>query len=180
VQPPLGEHLDGARLEPVADLLQPGRVIAGREPVRQLGAADAGLDRLPLGPLVPVHPDLRRVGEIGADLDERSGAPLRSTPATARPPSLVRAGAWPQRLPWMTAAVVGALGARFAGTFAFEVPRAGRFVLIATGPPLTPGHNVEIPQQSRIDRKLKFGVVAASRSACVHCLGEAGTVTGAS
>jgi hypothetical protein len=32
VQPPLGEHLDGARLQPVADLLQSGRVLAGREP----------------------------------------------------------------------------------------------------------------------------------------------------
>ena len=28
-------------LEPVADLLQPGRVIAGREPVGQLGEPDA-------------------------------------------------------------------------------------------------------------------------------------------
>ena len=30
VQPPLGEHLDGARLQPVADRLQRGRVVAGR------------------------------------------------------------------------------------------------------------------------------------------------------
>src|SRR3974390_945489 len=33
VQPSLGEHLDGARLEPVADGLQRGRVVAGGEPV---------------------------------------------------------------------------------------------------------------------------------------------------
>ena len=30
VQPPLGEHLDGARLQPVADRLQRGRILAGR------------------------------------------------------------------------------------------------------------------------------------------------------
>jgi hypothetical protein len=71
VHPPLGEHLDGARLEPVADLLRPGRVIAGREAVGQLGEPDAGLERLALGPLVAVDPDLGRVGEAGADLDER-------------------------------------------------------------------------------------------------------------
>jgi hypothetical protein len=71
VQPPLGEHLDGARLEPVADLLQPGGVVAGREAVGQLSEADAGLECLPLGPLVAVDPDLGRVGEVGADLDER-------------------------------------------------------------------------------------------------------------
>src|SRR5262249_36525445 len=57
-------------LQPVADLLQPGRVIAGREAVGQLGEGDAGLGCLPLGPLVPVDPDLGRVREVGADLDE--------------------------------------------------------------------------------------------------------------
>ena len=61
----------GARLQPVADLLQRGRVLAGREAVGQLGERDPGPGRLPLGPLVPVDPDLGRVGEIGADLDER-------------------------------------------------------------------------------------------------------------
>jgi len=71
VQPPLGEHLDGARLQPVADLLQGGRVFAGGEPVGQLGEGDPGLGGLPLGPLMPVDPDLGRVGEIGAHLDER-------------------------------------------------------------------------------------------------------------
>ena len=71
MQPPLGEHLDGARLQPVADLLQSGRVLAGREAVGQLGKRDPGLGGLPLGPLVPVDPDLGRAGEIRADLDER-------------------------------------------------------------------------------------------------------------
>jgi hypothetical protein len=41
------------------------------EPVGQLGEPDPGLESLPFGPLVPVHPDLGRVGEVGADLDER-------------------------------------------------------------------------------------------------------------
>src|SRR5439155_9620178 len=53
VQPPLGEDLDGPGLEPVADGLQRGGVIAGREPVGQLGEADAGPGRLPLSPFMP-------------------------------------------------------------------------------------------------------------------------------
>src|SRR5262249_39776962 len=62
VQPPLGEDLDGPGLEPVADRLQPGRVIAGREAVGQLGEGDAGPGRLPLGPLMAVYllTELRR------------------------------------------------------------------------------------------------------------------------
>ena len=71
VQPPLGEHLDGAGLQPVADHLQRDRVLAGGEPVGQLGEGDPGPGGLPLGPLVAVDPDLGRVGEVGADLDER-------------------------------------------------------------------------------------------------------------
>ena len=55
MQPSLGEDLDGARLEPVADLMQYGGVVAGREAVGQFGEPDAGLDRLPLGPLVAVY-----------------------------------------------------------------------------------------------------------------------------
>ena len=42
-QPALDEHADGARAEPVADGLQRLRLVAGSEPVRQLGEADAGL-----------------------------------------------------------------------------------------------------------------------------------------
>jgi hypothetical protein len=63
VHPALGEDLDGAGLEPVADLLQPGGIVAGREPVGQLGKPDPGLERLPLGPLVAVDPDLGRIGK---------------------------------------------------------------------------------------------------------------------
>jgi hypothetical protein len=62
-QPPLGEDLDGAGLQPVADRLQAGRVVAGGEPAGQGGEPDAGLDRLALGPLVPVDPDPGRVGQ---------------------------------------------------------------------------------------------------------------------
>ena len=68
--PPLEPHLHGARAEAVADLLQRGRVIAGRESVGQLGEADPGGQRLTLGPLMPVHPHFERIGEVGADLDE--------------------------------------------------------------------------------------------------------------
>ena len=69
--PPGEEHADGAGLQPVADGLQAVRVAGGGEAVGQLGESDPGLDRLALGPFVPVDPDLDRVGEIGADLDER-------------------------------------------------------------------------------------------------------------
>jgi hypothetical protein len=57
--------------EPVADRLQCGRVLATRESVGQLGETDAGLGGLPLGPLVPIDPDLDRIREVGAHLDER-------------------------------------------------------------------------------------------------------------
>ena len=69
--PAFGEHPDRARAEPVADRLQRGRISAGGEPVGQLGEPDAGLDGLPFGPLVAVDPDLHRIREVGADLDER-------------------------------------------------------------------------------------------------------------
>ena len=74
--PPLEPHLHGAGTEPVADGLQPGRVVAGGEPVGQRGEADPGGGRLPLGPLVPVDPCLDRIGEVGADLDEPRPHPL--------------------------------------------------------------------------------------------------------
>ena len=69
-EPALGELGDLRRAEPVADGLQPGGVIGGGEPVGQLGEPDPGMGRLALGPLVPVDPDLGRVGEVSADLDE--------------------------------------------------------------------------------------------------------------
>lgn len=43
VQPPLDEDFDGARLEAVADLLEPCGIVAGGEAVGQLGEADAAL-----------------------------------------------------------------------------------------------------------------------------------------
>jgi hypothetical protein len=73
--PALGEHLDMTGTEPVADLLQRSRVLAGGEPVRQLPERQAGPERLALGPLVPVDPDLARAGKVRADLDERRPGP---------------------------------------------------------------------------------------------------------
>jgi hypothetical protein len=56
--------------EAVADRLQRLGLITGGEPVRQREVLEAGIVGLALGPLVPVEPDLRRVREVGADLDE--------------------------------------------------------------------------------------------------------------
>jgi hypothetical protein len=78
VQPPLGEHVDGARSEPVTDRLQRGGVLAGGEPVGQRGEPEPGLLGLPLGPLMPVNPDLGRIREPGAHLDERRAEMPRS------------------------------------------------------------------------------------------------------
>jgi hypothetical protein len=87
VQPPLGEGLDHRGAEPVADVLQGGRVIARGEPVGQLAVADPGLNALALGPLVAVDPDLGRVGEVGADLDEcRAGALISQVEVVAGDP----------------------------------------------------------------------------------------------
>src|SRR6266699_3942645 len=74
--PPVEERLYVTRAEPVADGLQPGRVGAGREAVGQLGEADPGACRCPLGMLMAVQPDLDRVGEVRADLDEPRPPPL--------------------------------------------------------------------------------------------------------
>src|ERR1039458_7484623 len=59
-----------AGAKPVADPREGVRVVAGGEPVGQRGETDPGGGRLPLGPLVPVEPDLDRIREVGADLDE--------------------------------------------------------------------------------------------------------------
>src|SRR5258708_29751799 len=61
--PAFGEDLDMAGAEPVADLLQHGRVVAGGEPVGQFLKRQARLERLAFGPLVPVYllPELRDV-----------------------------------------------------------------------------------------------------------------------
>jgi hypothetical protein len=55
VQPPLCEHVDRPLAEPIADRLQRHGVIAGGEPVGQLGEGDPGPGGLPLGPLMPVY-----------------------------------------------------------------------------------------------------------------------------
>jgi hypothetical protein len=68
--PAVEERLDLPGAEPVAHLLQPIRVVAGREPACQLGNADALLAGLLLGPLVAVDPHLGRPGEGAAQLDE--------------------------------------------------------------------------------------------------------------
>ena len=69
-RPPAGERLHISRPQTITDGLQAGRVVAGSEPVGQLGEGDPGRGGLPLGPLVPVDPHLRRVREVAADLDE--------------------------------------------------------------------------------------------------------------
>jgi hypothetical protein len=62
---------DRARAQPVTDGLQRGRIRTGGKPL------DSSVNPMParvawrLGPLVAVEPDLDRVREVGADLDER-------------------------------------------------------------------------------------------------------------
>jgi hypothetical protein len=68
--PAVEEPLQVRRAEEVADLLQPGRVLAGGEPVGQGGEGDTLAVGLALGPLVAVQPDLARIGEVAAQLDE--------------------------------------------------------------------------------------------------------------
>jgi hypothetical protein len=87
-KPALHEDVDGGWPEPVADRLEHGRVGAGPKPVGQLRDGQPGLGGLAFGPLVTVDPDLDRVGEVGADLDERraevgvpQGAGSSSSPA---------------------------------------------------------------------------------------------------
>ena len=66
--PAIEERLHVLGAEAVADRLQPPRVLARREPVRQRGEPDTGLRGLALGPLVPVEPDPREPRAVGADL----------------------------------------------------------------------------------------------------------------
>jgi hypothetical protein len=68
--PAVEEALDHGRAEAIADPLQARRLVAGGKAVGELGDDQAGLGRLPLGPLVPVEPHLGRVGEVAAELDE--------------------------------------------------------------------------------------------------------------
>ena len=69
-RPAVEEALDVVGAEPVADRLQSARVLTGGEAVGQLAEGETGPAGLALGPLVTVQPDLGRIGEVGADLDE--------------------------------------------------------------------------------------------------------------
>jgi hypothetical protein len=63
VEPPLGEHVDGAGAEPSQIALQCGRVIAGGEP-------EPGPLGLALDPLMAVEPDPGRAGNQAQTPDE--------------------------------------------------------------------------------------------------------------
>jgi hypothetical protein len=54
--PPLEEHIDRPRSEPITDRLQPFGVLAGGEAVGQCGEPDPSLGALTFGPLVAVYP----------------------------------------------------------------------------------------------------------------------------
>lgn len=56
--------------EAVADGLEPLRLVAGSKAVGECPKADPGLGGPAFGPLVAVDPDLGRIGEVRADLDE--------------------------------------------------------------------------------------------------------------
>src|SRR4029453_6429826 len=69
-QPLAQQRVDLLRAQPVADALQPARVIAGGEPVVQRGEPDAGLGRLPLGVLIAVDTQPCGVRKVRAELEE--------------------------------------------------------------------------------------------------------------
>src|SRR3954449_5816971 len=101
-QPAVEESLDVGRAEPVADRLEPLRVGAGGEPVRQRGPADPGLRGLPFRPLVTVQPDLDRIREVGADLDKpRPEVVVDEVEVVAGPPPVgpVPAEVWRATMP---------------------------------------------------------------------------------
>ena len=75
VHPVLEEHPQRPGLDHVAQLLQPGRVGGGGEPVRQRRHRDALGQRGAAGDLVAVEPDFDRVRRIRAHLDERRTRP---------------------------------------------------------------------------------------------------------
>src|SRR5439155_620161 len=64
------EGLDLLGAEAVADGLKAGRVAAGGEAVGELAEGEAFGAGLTLGPFVAIEPDLARVREVGAELDE--------------------------------------------------------------------------------------------------------------
>ena len=69
--PGLEEHPHRPGLHQVAQLLQPGRIGGGGEPVGQRRHRDALRQRGAAGDLMPVAPDFDRIRRIAADLDER-------------------------------------------------------------------------------------------------------------
>src|SRR5262249_25644713 len=70
IHPAVEEGLDLLRAEAVTDSLQPSRVAASGEAVGELGEGETfGLGLL-LGPLMAIEPDLCRVREVRAELDE--------------------------------------------------------------------------------------------------------------
>src|SRR6478735_9240313 len=96
--PPVGERRNVGRAEPIADRLQPDRVVGGGESVVQRGESDPGPGRLLLGPLMSVQPDLDRIRQVGTDLDERRAELLvpqvevETRDATVRPTPLEMRG----------------------------------------------------------------------------------------
>src|SRR5918997_4744751 len=75
---PAGEEaLHIGRPQPVADRLEPLRIVAGQEAVVEAGEGEADLPGLLLGPLVAVQTHPYRVRQGRADLDEaRSPFPI--------------------------------------------------------------------------------------------------------
>ncbi len=69
-QPLAQQPVDASRVQPVTGALQTLRVLTGGEAVVERLETDPGLGYLPLGPLVAVQAQLRRVGEVRAEFDE--------------------------------------------------------------------------------------------------------------
>src|SRR6185312_12456782 len=74
--PAVEEGLNVGRAEAVADRLQPRWVVTAGKAVTQRAERGAGPLGLPFRPLMPVQPHLRRIREVGTDLDE-AGPELR-------------------------------------------------------------------------------------------------------
>src|SRR5438128_4115487 len=75
--PPAPEKaLHGSRAEPLAGLLQCGRITASAESIVQSLVTDSGLFQLPFGPLMAIQPKPDRIGGVGIGFPERA-APFR-------------------------------------------------------------------------------------------------------
>ena len=68
--PVVEERLQFGRSELISDSLQPGWVVTARKAVGEFGEVEALGSRLTFGPVVAVDPQLQRIREITADLDE--------------------------------------------------------------------------------------------------------------